>query len=121
MNDTLHKGKVYAFLKGAIDSGLEIPFTEDVLPESERLSGKHIQDYAEKLKEDKAKYEQRFAKYLKNNIQPESITENFEKVKQKIKDWWITAYEDGYYPYKSLIENKDPKPCYPMGTDARTK
>ena len=80
----LHKGKIYAFLKGSIDAGLQIPSTEEILPEEDRISGKHIQDYAIKLKDEQSVYEKRFGQYLKNKVQPENIVQNFEQVKQKI-------------------------------------
>ena len=44
----------------------------------------------------------------------------FEEIKTDINHSWNFAFEDGFYPYKSLIENEDPKPCYTMGTDGRT-
>ena len=37
-------GRVYAALKGMCDAGLEIPHSEDVYPEDERLNGAHIDD-----------------------------------------------------------------------------
>jgi large subunit ribosomal protein L18 len=80
----LHKNskgsKVYAVLKGAVDAGLSIPHSTDVLPTEERLSGKHIIDYAQKLKKESEKeYKKRFSK-----SQPEKIQEMFDKVKAKI-------------------------------------
>ena len=43
----LPKGKVYAFLKGVIDSGMNLPYGNDkeIFPSEERISGKHIADY----------------------------------------------------------------------------
>ena len=74
-----YKGKIYAFLKGVIDSGMDIPHgTEEIFPSEERLSGKHIKEYA-------AKAGEKFTKYLKNNAQAVKISEIFEQVKQKIK------------------------------------
>ena len=37
-------GRVYAALKGMSDAGLEIPHSEDVYPEEDRLNGAHIDD-----------------------------------------------------------------------------
>jgi len=52
----LHKGKVYAFLKGVVDSGFTIPHgEEDIFPSEERLSGKHLEEYAAQG-ENKEKY-----------------------------------------------------------------
>jgi len=38
----LHKGKVYAFLKGIIDSGIKISCKKETFPEEERIKGKHL-------------------------------------------------------------------------------
>ena len=81
----LKKGKFYAFLKGVLDSGFEVPHgTEEVFPDEERISGKHIEVYATKLKENKELYERQFAKCLKSKVEPEQISVLFEKIKQKI-------------------------------------
>ena len=44
-----HKNKLFAFIKGIIDSGIEIPCKEEAFPEEERIKGKN-------LKEDFSKY-----------------------------------------------------------------
>ena len=80
-----HKGKTYAFLKGVIDGGLDVAKGDkDIFPSEERIKGEHIKNHAELLKDNKEAYEKKFAKYLKNNLQPEKITEQFEVVKTKI-------------------------------------
>lgn len=61
--------RLYACLKGAVDAGLKVPHSPEVFPSPERLSGRHIQDYAAKTKKDKE---------LK-------IAELFQKTKQKIE------------------------------------
>jgi len=80
----LHKSvkgsKIYAVLKGVIDAGLTIPHSPEALPKEERLSGKHIIDYAQKLKKESEKeYKKQFSK-----SQPEKIQEMLDKVKTKI-------------------------------------
>jgi large subunit ribosomal protein L18 len=86
LTSPMPKTKLYAFLKGIADGGLNVPHDEVIFPDEERIQGKHIQNYAEQLKEkSKEDYEKRFAKYLKNNTQPEKITEQFSKTKEQIK------------------------------------
>ncbi len=50
---TLHKTKVYAFLKGLIDAGIEISCSEECFPEEERIKGEHMKNKidVEKIKE----------------------------------------------------------------------
>jgi len=42
MMRTLHKGKLYAFLKGLIDAGIKISCKEETFPEEERIKGKNM-------------------------------------------------------------------------------
>tara|TARA_Y100000310_G_scaffold278642_1_gene297212 strand:+ start:26096 stop:26677 length:582 start_codon:yes stop_codon:yes gene_type:complete len=87
LTSPLPKTKLYAFLKGALDGGLQIPHGSDAIyPNEERIQGKHIQSYAEYLKEKSQElYQKRFSKYLKENTQPEKIMEKFSKTKEQIK------------------------------------
>lgn len=44
MIKVLHKTKVFAFIKGLIDGGLEINCKEEALPSEERISGEHLKN-----------------------------------------------------------------------------
>ncbi len=44
---TLHKTKVFAFLKGLIDSGLDINCNEECYPEEERIKGSSLKNKIE--------------------------------------------------------------------------
>jgi large subunit ribosomal protein L18 len=79
-------GRIYAFLKGMLDAGFQVPHGDNVaFPNTEKISGSHIQTYANHLKDQPA-YQQRFARYLKSNNPPEKINEQFETVKTKIME-----------------------------------
>lgn len=41
---TLHKTRVYAFLKGLIDAGVEIKCSEETFPSEERVKGEHLKN-----------------------------------------------------------------------------
>lgn len=49
--------RLYAVVKGALDAGLEIPVSEEVLPSDERIHGKHISDYVAKIAENPVGYQ----------------------------------------------------------------
>ena len=67
---SLIKGSlIYAALKGALDAGLNIPHSDEVLPSEDRLSGKHIESNT-------------VTKFKKFN--PKEVVKNFEEVKNKI-------------------------------------
>jgi large subunit ribosomal protein L18 len=42
MSRMIHKSKVYAFLKGVIDAGIEVKYKKDIFPEEDRLKGKSL-------------------------------------------------------------------------------
>lgn len=55
--------KLYAIIKGAKESGLNIPVNEEIYPSEDRIQGKHIAQHEEKHK---------------------TITEDLQQIKQKI-------------------------------------
>ncbi len=74
-------GRVFAVLKGALDSGMNIPHGDEILPTEDRIRGEHIAKYAEILGEDSKK---RFSKYFERGLDPRDLPKHFEEVKQKI-------------------------------------
>lgn len=78
------KGKLYAFLKGALDGGMTIRYGEDksIFPSEDQMAGKQISDFYEKIKS--KENTQQFSQYLKSGVKPESISEQFKKVKDKL-------------------------------------
>jgi large subunit ribosomal protein L18 len=77
--------RVFAALKGAIDAGVEVSHSEDILSDEDRISGKHIADYAGQLASEPEVYKQMFSGYLAKGSRPEEIPERFSAVKDKIK------------------------------------
>jgi large subunit ribosomal protein L18 len=80
---------VFAALRGALDAGMEISYSEEKLPEESRIKGEHIAEYAKQLSTDPEKYQKQFSYYLKINFSPENITKHFDEVKKKI----LTAFQ----------------------------
>lgn len=77
--------RIYSALKGAVDAGLKIPHSDDILPKDERIRGEHISNLAKELKaENPDEYRKRFSVYLKNKITPEDMAKHFEDVRKKI-------------------------------------
>lgn len=74
---------IYAAALGIKHSGISIPLGN--MASYERISGKHIAEYARKLKaEDKKEYAKRFSSYIKNSVDAEKMPENFEEVRKKL-------------------------------------
>jgi large subunit ribosomal protein L18 len=77
--------RISAFLKGMIDSGVEVPVGEEALPSDDRIAGKAIAEYAKKLLDsDKAAYDRAFSALLKQGFKPEEYPQHFERVKAAI-------------------------------------
>jgi large subunit ribosomal protein L18 len=76
--------RVAACMKGIVDGGVNMPVSEESLPEQNRISGQHIADYAGTLKENQAEYNSRFSAILKNGLNPEDYPSHFEEIKSKL-------------------------------------
>ncbi|MFW9843218.1 MAG: 50S ribosomal protein L18 [Candidatus Thorarchaeota archaeon] len=42
LNPPIKGSRIYAALKGVVDAGLEVPHSPDILPDEDRIAGKHI-------------------------------------------------------------------------------
>lgn len=84
LNKSVNGTRIYAVLAGALDSGLIIPHNKEILPSNERITGKHILDYAGLLKKSESLFKKQFSFYLKNNNEPSNIAKKFEEVKNNI-------------------------------------
>ena len=77
--------RLYAALKGLIDAGVSIPYNEEILPSVSRIKGEHIESYARMLKEnDPELFNKQFSNYVKQGLEPEKISEIFEKTLNEI-------------------------------------
>src|ERR671931_205302 len=76
--------RIAACLKGVIAAGINVPVSEDKLPTDDRISGKHIVEYAKILKPNEAKYNSRFSMLIKDGFNPEDYPSHFEAIRNKI-------------------------------------
>lgn len=84
LNPSVKGSIIYALVKGIIDVGFNLPTSQEIFPSQERILGKHIADYAEKLSSNESAYKRQFSAHIKNGFDPKEITKNFEAVKKKI-------------------------------------
>ncbi len=75
--------KVFAAMKGAADAGLQIPYSEEILPSEERIKGVHIAEYAKSIKNENSII---FSQYYKLGADPTNIVGVFEECKAKIME-----------------------------------
>jgi large subunit ribosomal protein L18 len=74
----------FAALKGAVDSGLEIPHDKKIFPDESRIRGEHIASYGKMLAKDQDTYNKRFSKYIGAGIKSEEFPKYFEETKNRI-------------------------------------
>ena len=85
----LHKptkgSRVFAALKGVLESGIKVNHDEEMLPDDEAIRGERIKDYAELLLSSNPDlYKVRFSGHLSRGLKPEDIVDHFKEVKEKI-------------------------------------
>ena len=78
--------RLFAAMNGALDSGMKIPHSANVLPTKERLRGEHIAAYGKMLAANADQYQKRFSSYLKHKLKPEDMPAHFEEVREKISN-----------------------------------
>ena len=66
------------------EAGLEMPFSEQILPTEERIQGNHIAEYAKKIKSNDDLYKSRFSSNLGSGLEPEKYPNHFSEVKDRI-------------------------------------
>jgi large subunit ribosomal protein L18 len=76
--------RLFAALKGVLDAGIDVPHSEDVLPDESRISGGHIAEYANQLASEPEIYAQRFSLSLSRGLRLEDLPNQFVVVKDKI-------------------------------------
>ena len=73
--------RIFAVLKGVLDAEVNVPHSEEKLPDEKRVTGEHIAKYAQSLASDAEEYQSRFSNYLKTKTPPESLPKHVEQVK----------------------------------------
>ncbi|EMR73119.1 ribosomal protein L18 [Thaumarchaeota archaeon SCGC AB-539-E09] len=77
--------KIFAAVKGALDAGLKVPCNLDILPDSERIEGRTIAEYAKSI-ENPDDYKYMFSAYLRRGLEPQELPEHFASVKKKMEE-----------------------------------
>ena len=78
--------RISACIKGIIDSGMESPFSEEVLPDETRINGTHIATYAKDQKSDETQFKSKFSGMLDSGLNPEDLPSHFSEVKSRIDE-----------------------------------
>ncbi len=84
----VYGNRIFAALKGAIDSGMQIAHNDIVFPNEDRIRGEHIAKYSEYLnklaKENDAQPTNQFSNYIKRGLRPEDVPSHFDQIREQI-------------------------------------
>jgi large subunit ribosomal protein L18 len=83
--------RIFAVLKGVVDAGVDVPHSEEKVPDEKRMDGDHVAKYAKSLTSDPEDYQAKFSKYIAQQLSPENLPENFAEVKKNI----VNAFQGG--------------------------
>ncbi|AWR94383.1 50S ribosomal protein L18 [Acidianus brierleyi] len=78
--------RIFYAIKGSVDAGINIPIGDELEFDEDRIKGKHIVNYAEKLeKENPDKFNRIFSGYLGRGLNPKDLVSHFDETLNKIK------------------------------------
>ena len=69
--------RVFAVLRGAVEAGLKVPHSPEILPDDSRIKGEHIASYYEMRPE-------LFTEYERRGLKPTDLPKHVEEVKEAI-------------------------------------
>jgi len=92
--------RIFGFLKGALDGGLDVPHSEKrfagYMAEESKLDeeivhkyihGGHVSEYMEELQEDEPeKYKEIFGAFIEEGLEPDDMEEYYEKAHEAIRE-----------------------------------
>lgn len=79
--------KVFAAVKGFLDAGLEVPCSEGVLPDKDRIEGETLAKYIETVLEQHLEGDHRFSIFLSRGLEPKNLVNHFRSVKSKLEEY----------------------------------
>ncbi|MDQ3837779.1 MAG: 50S ribosomal protein L18 [Thermoproteota archaeon] len=90
--------RIAACMKGILESGLDLPVSEDSIPSRDRLTGLHIAEYATRMKkEDIRKYNQVFSSVIRQGLMPENYQSHAEDIASQIMQGNLSAQSDNLH------------------------
>ncbi|MDW7974166.1 MAG: 50S ribosomal protein L18 [Sulfolobales archaeon] len=84
--------RAFAALKGALDAGLNVPHSPEVLPSEDRIMCKHIAEWSKSLGEEF--YKRQFSRYLARGFRPEDLPSHVREVAEKIKSEYESMLQE---------------------------
>jgi len=97
--------RVFAVLKGVLDAEVNVPHSEEKLPDEKRIEGEHIARYAQSLASDAEEYQSRFSNYLEVKTSPETLPKHVAQVKTDM----MKAFKSGGSKIGAQRPKRQPK------------
>jgi large subunit ribosomal protein L18 len=77
--------RIAACMKGIVEAGMDVPISEETFPSQDRLNGRHIADYATKVKkEDINRYNRLFSSIIREGLIPENYQSHVGEITSTI-------------------------------------
>ncbi len=83
LNQSVRGSRLYAVAKGAIDGGLKINVSKNVMPSDERVRGQHIASFVSSLSGEAL--QKQYGAEIKKGNDPKNITKDVEALIKKVK------------------------------------
>lgn len=83
LKSSIKGSKIFAVMKGAADAGVDIPYSDAILPDYEKINGVKIAEYAKNLNDTELK--EKFSQYFVKGLSPVELPDHFEKIKSNIE------------------------------------
>lgn len=83
--------RIFAVLRGVLDAKIDVPHSEEKLPDEKRARGEHIAQYAERLTSNVDEYQSKFSRYLECKVPPETLPKHVAEVKADM----MAAFKSG--------------------------
>jgi large subunit ribosomal protein L18 len=77
LHSPVRGSRVFAVLRGAVEGGLHVPHSEEVLPDDSRIRGEHIAEYYEM-------HPEKFSDYERRGLKPSDLPAHVDEMKEKI-------------------------------------
>jgi len=97
--------RIFGVLRGVLDAEVDVPHSEEKLPDEKRVEGEHIAKYADSLASKPEEYQLRFSNYLKGKTSPEILPKHVAEVKERM----IESFKSGGSKVGAKRPKRQPK------------
>jgi large subunit ribosomal protein L18 len=98
--------RIAACMKGIVESGMDIPISKETFPSQDRLYGRHIADYAIKIRnEDINKYNSLFSSLIREGLVPENYQSHVGEITSRILEVNLSGQVKNQHQHPSTVSS----------------